>query len=184
MSKDGARLQPDASHGSNPISKKRSANVFGRAITRAAILLIWSCLQINRPNTAILTAFGTHLHFASERIPCALNGGLPALAFEIVRVVLQAQPTAGKLTILPLTSRHGFAHALGTVYEHLRIQVLLFPLRPTVKVRSSLRGPADSMPCLSSPYPHSESTTRLRFHPCRARIRSNLGHSYAEGSQS
>src|SRR5258708_3573284 len=84
MSNDGARLQPDASHGINAISKKRRASVIARGIRRSAMLLFWNCLQINRPNTTTLTVVGTRLHFASDRIPNAPNDRLPAPPFEVV----------------------------------------------------------------------------------------------------
>jgi hypothetical protein len=48
------------------------------------MLLVWNCLQINRPDTATLTVVGTHLYFASDRVPYAPNDRLPAATFEIV----------------------------------------------------------------------------------------------------
>ena|SRR5579862_917468 len=65
-------------------------------------------------------------------------------------------------------------------YEHERIQILLFPLRSTIEVRGAVRRPADSMPGVPAPDPHSQSASRHRVHPRSAGIRPNLGYACAE----
>lgn len=61
-------------------------------------------------------------------------------------------------------------------YGREGIQILLFPLRPTVEVRRLLRGPADSMPRLQTLDSHPKSAPGLWFHACPAGIGPHLGH--------
>ena len=76
----------------------------------------------------------------------------------------------------------GFAHERGQGYE--RIQILLFPLRSTLEVRSLPRGPADSMPRMQPSHPHSRSAGGHRIHARPTAGRSDLGHARAKGQES
>ena len=74
-----------------------------------------------------------------------------------------------------------FCAYVGRDDEHQRIQILLFPLRSTAEVRTSIRRAADSMSGLQHPHPYPESPGRHGLHPCPAGIRPDLGHACAEG---
>lgn len=67
------------------------------------MLLVWNCLQINRLNTATLTVVGTHLYFASDRIPYVPNDRLLAPTFEVVAGDEIQIPGPGKPFTIPET---------------------------------------------------------------------------------
>ena len=123
MSKDGARLQPDRSDGSNAISKKSRANVIARGMRRPDMLHVWNCLQINRPNTATVTVVETHLHFPSERIPYAPNDRLPAATFEIAGSSPSSQedcgPVAGGFRYLTSSPTRLWRRVLSVCWDRL-----------------------------------------------------------------
>ena len=65
-----------------------------------------------------------------------------------------------------------------------RIQILLFPLRSALEVRSVPRGPADSVSDPPSLDPHAKSGGGQRLHSSPAGIRRDLGHARSQKRQS